>query len=263
MCAGISKRSLGILFIKMNSLNCFAISLAGSLILSSSSPGDTTFLFDEHFDNSPPYKNGGLLPMDESKMHYGHWHSEKSSGNASMTITGEKFASAPWALALRVGNDSGTSSVAGAFGGLDSVATDSLIRWEISFYLESSTLDKAPFFAIRDADGKNLSLLYIDNGGLLRPNNEDSGVSITQGQWYRLEVILPANAAALTDPRYAMNIYDLASNEIIYSGSLRLFGAPPFAASSYATVNMSATSNVLYLDDWRVTTVSTTPTDIP
>lgn len=227
----------------------FALSLAAATPLFA----EPVVLFDENFDETPPYKNGGRLPIEPGDLPFGRWHSNATAGNATLLVSQENFLSQPRSLALRVGSGTGEASATGVFAELpETVAADAPLRWRVSFCFEDLSFDTPPFFAVRDTEGKNIALVYIGDGGFLLPNNVDSGVTIEPRTWYTLEIVLPAQPAPNVKDTYTVNIME-NGGEQIYSKALGFFGPSASGKYAYATVNMKDQSNVLFLDDWRVT----------
>ena len=226
-----------------------------ALSLAAATPlfADPAVLFEANFDETPPYKNGGRLPIEPGDLQLGRWYSNTTSGNATSLVSQENFLSQPRSLALRVGAGTGEASATGVFAELpETVAADARLHWRVSFCFEDLSFETSPFFAVRDTEGKNIALVYIGDGGFLLPNNVDSGIKIEPRTWYTLEIVLPAQPAPNVKDTYSLNI-SANGGEQVYSKELGFFAPSASGKYAYATVNMKAPSNVLFLDDWRVT----------
>lgn len=224
--------------------------------LSASLHAELIPLFNENFDDSPPYQDGSRLPLVPGEVKYGRWLSDGITGDASMLISVENFLSAPQGLALRVGPFAGEASATSVFGELpDSSSNLASIRWKINFCFEDGVIDTPPFFSVRDTDGKNVALLYIGDGGVLRPNNIDCGIIISPGVWYTLEIVMPFSPNPDLKNTYTLSVSENKAEkaEVIYFKELNFFEPSRSGKYAYATVNMRDKSNSLFLDDWQVT----------
>lgn len=232
----------------------------GILLFTLLSTAHAAVLFQENFDNTPPYTNGGTLPSGFNTINYGSW-TNNASGTGSATTTTAAFLSATRSLELTRGATGG-SNVTGRFG-LDNTAgtstTDSIV---IRFAFNLTTAMVAEDY-IRSSSGTILG--YVQMVGNGATNNyirafyngvaSTTRVSIDLNTWYYAEVLMPASPNI--GGQYSLTVYEsdgLTQRGVTSSGG---FYAAPTGATNYSYFSLynQTANSTAYFDNFSVYTV--------
>lgn len=224
------------------------------------STSQAAVVFNETFENTPPYGNNmnlnGTPPTGVEGLgviNYGAWGTTSGpSGNASWTSTINQAYSGSRSMAATIGNATGSVSIVGLYGANNTAVTTVTSELQVKFAIrldDVSDITTSPYVGIRNTIGENLALVYIQDEGGLRVNNTTPTFSITADTWYQFEFLMPANPTLITN-QYTFNVYN-ASNSLVYTTTQNLNAAPTSGHNNYSfTVwNIQDLSNTMWLDN--------------
>lgn len=223
------------------------------------STSQAAVVFNETFENSVYGNNmnlNGIPPTGVEGLNvinFGAWSTSSGpSGNASWTSTINQAFSGSRSMAATIGPSTGSVSIVGLYGVNNTAVTPVTSQLEVKFAIrldDVSDITINPYIGIRNTNGENLALVYIEDEGGIRVNNTASAFSIVADTWYQFEFLMPANPTLITN-QYTFNVYD-AGNTLLYSRTQNFFTAPTSGHNnySYTVWNIQDLSNTMWLDN--------------
>ena len=179
-------------------------------------------LFEENFDESPPYREGERLPVGFQRISYGRWGSGFVEG-FPILVNGENYFSAPFSLVLEnmgvEGEPERPADVWAAYGkdNLEEFATTKPTTFSCAFFMTRVDGSEDGCVSVRFATKGGNIIFSVDIGvggevgvTMGRDAMEIVG-SIKPEQWYFLEVILPD--AEESGGRPVVNLYEAKETE--------------------------------------------------
>ncbi len=162
-------------------------------------------VFQEDFDNTPPYTDNAALPTGFDKINYGRWMSVSGSSNAGVSSTATSL-SGSRSLLLEKGSKN-NSRAHGEFGMSSEAAepvTDSLVV-RLAFNMDEGI--NTFFFSIRDSAHREYAKVTVGNSKLSGIFNGAGAeiATLAAGSWYTLEFVLPV--ADAEEANYTINLY--------------------------------------------------------
>ncbi len=164
-------------------------------------PATAAMVFDEHFDDAPPYANGAALPTGYNVIHYGKWDSEASGGGVT---TGTSPAYSPTrSLALAVDPGGSYAMASGTFGedhtGPTLVSTPLVVRMKFRLTHVNGTDTTCTTVGITDSGDAEKLQVRLGSGGKAKVYFPGHGVeeigAVAANTWYHLEVLVPQTLA--------------------------------------------------------------------
>ena len=223
------------------------------------STSQAAVVFNETFENAPYGNNmnlNGTPPTGVEGLNvinYGAWaEASGPTGNASWISTNTMAYSGSRSMAATIGGATGRVSILGVYGVDNTAVTPVTSELQVKFAIrldDVSDITINPYFGIRNTNGQNLALVYIQNGGGLRVNNTTAAFSIVADTWYQFELLMPANPTLITN-QYTFNVYN-ASNSLLYTTTRNLFVAPTSGHNNYSYTlwDIQDLSNTMWLDN--------------
>lgn len=207
-------------------------------------------VFNENFDDAPPYRPKGEVPTGHGVIHFGEW-GKAGSGNRPAYLNSIMSLSPPFSLAIQATESfEKDSRVLGFFGRTNkenALVFDGLLL-KLAFQV-SSPLDGLSF-GIRNAEHKNAALVEMTSAGVL--NASFSGLrkelaSVEPGRWYYLEFLMPPDAGAKST--YTVTLYAEDGVSVLGTLSGELAQAAGVGPLAYFLVTHAIRNEVVYLDN--------------
>jgi len=207
-------------------------------------------VFSEDFDDIPPYKPKGELPVGVDIISHGEW-AKAGSGHRPAYVNGEVRLSAPYSLGILATPSFEKGARALGFFGItnkENVLVSDGLSLKMAFQV-SNMLDGLSF-GIRNAEHKNAALVEMAGNGVL--NASFSGVrkelaSVEVGRWYYLEFRMPSDAGSKS--KYTVTLYAEDGTTELASLSGELAQAAGAGALAYFHVGHSTLGESVYLDN--------------
>ena len=210
-------------------------------------------IFNENFDNTPPYSDGGNVPVGLNTINLGSWG--KSGTGTAITTTSTSLSAT---RSLELAN---TPVVLGAYFGTDNsgnITTTDPLSVRFAFNLTSTS---ATDVYVRTQDHATIGLIQFSGSGkYLRIQNAGTGwntsISVDLNTWYYAELNMPGDPGG-SGTIYSMKVYEsdgTTQHGITTSGN---FTTTLASQKSYRYVNFASNSaaSVTYFDNISVQTV--------
>lgn len=229
------------------------------LMLVSAGTTHAAFLFQENFDNTPPYTDNASLPTGLNTINYGYWSTNPIGSSTSLTSTAQAL-SGTRSLELKRRNDGGVSVLGylGKNNTAPATTTESIVL-RYAFYLVNNTVTET---YVRDSAGLNLGYLQIvSNDGVSYVRSQYAGgakstnISISLNTWYFVELAFPATPDAAGT--YSMSIFQSDGATQIGTTQSGAFFATPSSPTNYRYFGIynEGPNSTVYIDDISVQTV--------
>lgn len=222
------------------------------------------FLFDENFDQDPPYADNADLPHGYGKggVLHGRWILSPNDDGTAQT-TPEYYASAPRSLRLNVPDSATRMNVQGAFAGEDKakrISVPGAITLKCAFRLENTGGNTKGAFGVQIwgnvTEDKPAQVRIHKNG---RPVVEanfagewvDIPAEIEPDKFYRLEIAMPENPAN-AEAEYTVKLYGAEGKIELGSAHGKLAVASTGNEYMYFALGNSMPGASVYVDDVTV-----------
>lgn len=247
-------------FIKIMKIDSFASALVLALLFSPVFCSADTRIFDENFDNAPPYSEGARLPEGFKLIHYGGWNAgnnETGTTNISHAVS----LSPPHSLALSTGDSGGTALVIGRFGRDGAAAFNPHEAITLKFAFNINNPKAILNVKIRETKTQEGGETIV---GFVKLNPVSGEVSAIFGgatkrlgvvvpdRWYYLELAMPAPQAG-SKSEYTVNLYEEDGATVIASAAGLL--ANPATGNPYSffqIANYKTPGTTAYIDNVTV-----------
>lgn len=219
-----------------------------------------TVIFQENFDNSPPYSDGGAVPTGLNTISYGQWGVTTIGSNTVTTPTSESL-SATRSVELHQAEGAKSASLTGYFGTNNTslITTTDSIKLTLAFKMPDQNSNAEVW--IRDVNWATLGYIRLrtstSNGTVDSLNGgawNDTKISIDIDEWYYLELLMPVNPNI--GGSYTYSIYESDGVTQVGSSITGAFAYDPSGAASYRTftlnVDNASAGKSVYFDNITV-----------
>lgn len=253
------KSKINVKNVRRSKFTRFLFFLIGAVALACHSPLWGTVIFQENFDNSPPYTDGGAVPYGYGQINYGRWVNVNGTDATATTPTTVNN-SPTRALELEKGG-TGDASVIGYFGenNTASYTTTESINVRFAFNLADNTYVEMYV----GANTAVLGLLNIGSGGGDTGrvtgnfnNTVSTGIPINLDEWYYIDILMSGSPA--DNGGYSFSVYESDGVTQVGATLSGAFFVPAESTSVYEYIrfiNYGTANSSVYFDDISVTIV--------
>lgn len=217
-------------------------------------------LFDENFDNTPPYTIGTInaIPEGLNQISHGGWYVQTSGASGVYTTSDRSLSPAQSVGLFRNAVDGGFAQLSGALG-INNTAitsTTSALRFTFAFQLYDTDIGLSTAVSMRDVNSADIGRVYIGNSGKVTAQFSSMAVDlgpIDANTWYLVRMDLPTiGGSTYTASLFASDGTTLIGSQ---SGSVITTMTSDNPYNYFTAYSASPTANVLWLDNVSVETV--------
>lgn len=166
-------------------------------------------IFQENFDNTPPYNDDSNIPVGYSQIHYGYWNTNTGVGSTITTVTNRSLSAT---RSVEIHRGTNNAVLIGYFGTNNTgvITTTESIQFTAAFQLTS--LNTTAEVWIRATDSKVLGYVQLRSftstayaRGLFANSYSTNTISLDLNTWYYLDLLMPADPS--TSSQYTYSIY--------------------------------------------------------
>lgn len=222
---------------------CFLAPIV-AFIVSVATTHAATNIFQENFDDTPPYYDGSNVPVGLNQIHYGKWETSLSTGSTITTVTNTALSST---RSIEIHRGTNNAGLHGYFGTNNAgvITTTESIRFTAAFQLTVTNTTAEVW--IRNTDNYVMSYVQLRSfnstayaRGLFDNSYSTNTVSLNLNTWYYLDILMPANPSSSS--QYTYSIYQ--SNGTTYVGG---------ETGAVYTTNFLGTTNYRFFSLWTTT----------
>lgn len=224
-------------------------------------------LFDENFDDTPPYGDNGPLPTEAGLLRYGQWQIQEESRDAASTTT-EVSLSSPRSLALAYG-DNGRTSVSTLLG-FDSDGareTTRALRVRVAVNLLPNSSAEVLLYGRDGFLGYAQAVMNENETGYIRAwfdhTADANRISIMRNTWYYIEMDFPDNPNS--DSEYQVKVFESDGTTQIGETVSGHFYIRPSGNTAYRNLNLHSerAGGTVFFDNISVETVNSSDSSQP
>ncbi len=216
-------------------------------------------VFEENFDNSPPYSDGGNLPLAPGEIRFGQWHIVEEESIPRVVTSTEEALSQPRSLTIEGGTE-GRTVVGLQFGFSNAEATETTdsLRVRLAVCAQPNSSAEILLYG-REAFLGYAQLVMNESGaGYARAWFDGAAGAdrypLSAGVWYVIEMDFPEIPNA--DSQYTFRIFEKDGTTQIGGDATGKFYIPPNGNSSYKSLTLQSekAGGIVRFDDISVET---------
>lgn len=221
---------------KLHNTLCLLVLFSASLLRAET-------LFEENFDNSPPYSDGGPLPEEPGAIRYGQWNVSPESVSRVTTPADDTAPSLPRVLAIE-GRDDERSSVSFKLGFPDhnAIETTEALRIRAAVLVSAASSAEVLLYGGDRFLGYAQIVVNESGSGYARAwfggTASEDKIPISEGTWYVLEMRFPESPNP--ESQYEFRMYESDGTTQIGDTSFGRFYTPPEGLTAYKSVTLNS-----------------------
>lgn len=220
--------------------------LAIATLCSISIAHSQTILFSDNFDGSP-YTDDVNLVAGPGQIEHGIWGRNNTGGGKTITSTAASL-SAPRALALQVGTESGKAGIVGNFSenGGDNQTVTNGFTLRFSFMMKDTVFGNSQFYIY--GDGERAAQVNIGDEVKAFHHGKSSVVSsgLLADTWYTVEINMPTISSS--SDTYTVSLYD-NDGTLMGTSTGTFYSTTGIAGYQYFAIHNTTEDTTLFIDN--------------
>jgi len=234
---------------------CFP-ALIVAFVVSVTTTYAATNIFQENFDDTPPYYDGSNVPVGLSQIHYGQWTTNTGTGSTITTVTNTALSST---RSVEIHRGTGNAILNGYFGTNNAgvITTTESIRFTAAFQLTVTNTTAEVW--IRNTSSTVMGYVQLRSfnstayaRGLFDNSYSTNTVSLNLNTWYYLDILMPANPSSSS--QYTYSIYQSNGTTYVGGETGALFATNFSGSTNYRYFTLQTTTDNTSINFDNITT---------